>query len=198
MFLDHLILRDELRVLLGNFVPPVTECTFGELHDVALVNQRDRWAFVLDCILDCGADQSFGAFLADRLDPDSTHLREPNRGCDSHFIAQPADHFVGVRRAGTPFNACVHVLRVLTEEHHIHVFRVFHRSRRADMLDRAHARIQVEQLPQGHVETADSSSDRGRQRALDRYEVLANGLDGLLWEVQGLTSIRRNGDNFLF
>src|SRR5205823_2155239 len=45
---------------LGDFVSPVTEGAFRELHNVPLVHQRDALALVLDRVADGAVDQAFG------------------------------------------------------------------------------------------------------------------------------------------
>ena len=55
--------------LLGEFafgqgVAPVAEGALGELHDVALVHQRQALALVGDGVLEGGSDQALGAFAA--------------------------------------------------------------------------------------------------------------------------------------
>src|SRR3546814_19620564 len=47
---------------LRQLVAPVTAATFGELHVVALVHQRDRRSVVVDGVLPGLDDPTFGAF----------------------------------------------------------------------------------------------------------------------------------------
>ena len=49
-----------------DLVAPLHECTLGVLHDVALVDERDRGLVVVDRVLDGGLDEALGALLADR------------------------------------------------------------------------------------------------------------------------------------
>ena len=56
---------------LGEAVAPVAEGALGELHDVALVDERDALALLADGKLDGGANEPLGAELADRLDADA-------------------------------------------------------------------------------------------------------------------------------
>src|SRR5690606_37111776 len=56
---------------LSQFVRPITEATFGELHDVALVNDGHGRAIVVDCVLDGLAHQALGTFAGNRLDTDT-------------------------------------------------------------------------------------------------------------------------------
>src|SRR5690606_31231788 len=57
-------------------VAPLHEGTLGELHDVALVDERDALALVGDGVLEGGADEALGALDAHGLDADAAGARE--------------------------------------------------------------------------------------------------------------------------
>src|SRR6185437_10023329 len=61
---------------LRELIAPVAESALGELLDVALVDQGDAAAPVVDGVLDGGADQPLRAVLRHRLDADAGALRE--------------------------------------------------------------------------------------------------------------------------
>jgi hypothetical protein len=62
--------RSVAELLRRHLVAPVLEGALGELHDVALVDQRHRRPLVVDGVLDRLAHQPLAAELADRLDAD--------------------------------------------------------------------------------------------------------------------------------
>src|SRR5690606_7356291 len=93
------------------------------------------------------------------------------------------EHLLRVGRARLELDAGVDVLGVLAEDHHVDVAGLLHRRGHAlEPAHRAQADVQVEHLPQGHVERADAAADRRGQRALDAHQVVAAGLDGRLRE----------------
>ena len=62
---------DRAEELLRDLVAPVAEGALGELHDVALVHQRDALALVRDRVADRAVHQPLGAQIADRLEADA-------------------------------------------------------------------------------------------------------------------------------
>ena len=74
--------------------------------------------------------------------------------------------------------AGVDVFRVLAEENHVDLLRLAYRRRNAvEVAHRAHTGVQVEELPERHVQAADAAADGRRQRALDRDPVVADRVD---------------------
>src|SRR5439155_11808399 len=57
--------------VLRNLITPVAEGALGELHDVALVHQRDAPSLVLDGVADGAVDQALGPEAADWFQPDA-------------------------------------------------------------------------------------------------------------------------------
>src|SRR5207244_10533370 len=55
----------------GEFITPIAERAFGKLHDVALVDNGDVLAPVLQGVLERGADQPLSAGPADGLDAEA-------------------------------------------------------------------------------------------------------------------------------
>ena len=83
--------------------------------------------------------------------------------------------------AGLVLDAGVDVLRVLAEDHHVHVLRCLHRRGHAlEPAHRPHAGVQIELLPQRDVERAEPAADRRGERPLDRHEVALDGGEGLV------------------
>ena len=166
----------EVRELIpGDLVAPVAESALGELHDVALVHQRDAAMAVLQGVENGAPHQPLGAENAHGLDPDA------GVGPDllAHLVAEEIDHLLGFGRALAPFDARVDVLGVLAHDDHVEPLGVF--DRRGDpgvVANRTPADVEVEQLPQCDVQAADAATDRRGQRALDGDVVLADGVEG--------------------
>src|SRR5205814_8801791 len=57
-------------ILLRDLIAPIAKCALGELHDVALVDQRYALALVLDRVRDRAVDQAYAARPTHRLDAD--------------------------------------------------------------------------------------------------------------------------------
>ena len=118
---------------LGQGVAPVAEGALGELHDVALVDERDALPLVGDGVLDGGAHQPLGALAGDRLDADADGLGEAD------LLVHPwgssslrnASTFLASAVPALELDAGVDVLGVLAEDHHVDLL---------GMLDRARAR----------------------------------------------------------
>src|SRR6185503_12626926 len=106
---------DRAELALRERVAPVTERPFGELHDVALVDQRHRGLVVIDRVLDRLADEALGALARDRLDADPRGLREADL-LDAEIILQHLDEPLRLFAVGIELDAGVDVLRVLAED----------------------------------------------------------------------------------
>src|SRR5690606_10032040 len=163
-----------------HFVAPLLEGTFGELHDVALVDDGHGAAIVVHGVLQGLAYQALGAFQGNRLDADAAVLGEADF-LDAHFLGEELDDLLGLGGASLPLDTGVDVFRVLAEDHHVHVTRLLPRARHAfEPANRTLAHVQVQLLAQGHVQRADAAADRSGQRALDGNDVVANGFQGFL------------------
>ena len=166
------------KFVLGDFVAPIFEGTFGELHDVAFVHDGQRLAVVINHVLQRFAHQTLGALLGNRLDAD-TAIRIETDLLDTHFLFEELDDFFRFRRTGFPLDARVDVFGVLTEDGHVNVLRILHWAWHAS--EPAHwtqADIQIELLAQGHVQGANAAADWRGQRTFDRYDVVAYGFEG--------------------
>ena len=70
--------------------------------------------------------------------------------------------------------------RVLAEDDHVGLLGLLHRAGHAlEVLDRTQADVEVEFLAQRHVQAADAAAHRRGQRALDRHDVVAHGVQRL-------------------
>src|SRR5690606_7443385 len=144
----------------GDLVAPLLEGTFGELHDVALVDQGHGAAIVVHGILQGLAHQALGAFFRDRLDADAAVLGEADL-LDAHFLGEELDDLFGLGAAGLPFHAGINIFGVLAEDHHVHIARLLHRAGHAfEPANRALADVQVQFLTQGDVQGADAGANR--------------------------------------
>ena len=89
-------------------VAPVFERAFGELHDVAFVNQGHRVTIVGDSVFDGGTHKTLGPFFGAWLDADAAMLREANF-LHAHLFAQEFNHFFCISRVRFPFDTGVDV-----------------------------------------------------------------------------------------
>src|SRR5262249_51399081 len=124
--LPRIYVRSELT--LRELITPVPEAPFRVLLDVSFVNQRNALALVGDCVLDGRADQPLRAFLRDGLDADAGCLGEADlRVRLGPGRLEDLEELPVVLRARFEFDAGVDVLRVLTEDRHVHLLRMLHR-----------------------------------------------------------------------
>src|SRR5476649_660503 len=193
--------------LLGDLVAPVAEGALRVLHDVALVHERHALAAVLHRVFDRAVHEALGPEPADRLQPEADvdpelavgradrlelRLPGPDRRLRAEsdfsiffgeFLLEELEHLLRLRRAGHELDAGVDVLGVLAEDHHVDLLGVLHRRRHAFVpAHGAEADVQIEHLAQRDVQRPDAAADRGRQRSFDADEILAEGLDGVVWQ----------------
>ncbi len=163
-------------------VAPVFEGTFGELHDIAFVNDGHRVTVVGDGIVNRCTNQAFGSFFGARFDTDTAMLREADF-LHAHLFAQELDHFFCIGRVGFPLDTRVDIFGVLTEDNHVGQFWVFNRAWGALVVThRTQAHVQVEFLTQCNVQRANTATDWGSQRAFDGNAVVTNQIQRLSWQ----------------
>ena len=169
---------------LRQLVAPVTKCTFGEFHDVALVHDGDALAFVGDRVFHGRTEQPLGSLSRCGLEADAGTVRKTDlRVLLRKILLEQLQELLAIGRARFEFDAGVDVLGVLAEDGHVDFFRSL--DRRWDPFEPSHrpqAHVQVEQLPQRHVERADAAADGSGERAFDGHEVVAARRDGLIRE----------------
>src|SRR5262245_41638675 len=150
--------------LFGQLIPPVAERPFGVLHDVALVDERNDLAVMLDRVADRAPHQVLRARDRDRLYSDA--------GITVDLIAELAqklDQLPGLLRAFLEFDARVNVLSVFAEDHDVELLRLLDGAGHAvEIAHRPHAGVKIEDLPQRHVERPDAAADGRGQRTFDR------------------------------
>src|SRR5256712_2021828 len=184
IFDDHLSRVPVSRVCLGDglraeplacdLVPPLPEPALRELHDVALVHERDRAATGAQRVLDRLRDQALGAELGHRFDAD----RAPGTDLGAEPLGEEPDHRIGLGAAGAVLDSGVHVLDVLAKDHDVELLRLAPPAGHAlEIAYRPDAGVQVEHLAQRHVEGADPSPNGRRKRAFDGHAVRADGLE---------------------
>ena len=189
-------------MFLGHLVAPVAEGSLGELHDVALVDQGHRLTPVGDGVLNGALDEAHAARIAHRLNTNAhlnvgretlitRHLPEVRRrlgGAETNlgklfgkFLGDEVQDFLGFRSPRRVFDTGVNVFGVLAEDDHVHLLRSLNRARHAGkILHRTQTHIQVEHLAQRHIQRADASTHRGRQRTLNAHQELTESLDGVV------------------
>src|SRR5207249_4121426 len=90
-------------------------------------------------------------------------------------LLDPLDQLLGVRRALLVLDAGVEVFGVLPDDDQVDL--VEPRPDPFVRLAGAHLRVEVERLPQADVDGAETSADRGRDRALQRDAGPANRVE---------------------
>ena len=164
--LPHFLFRHDLiaEFRLGDLVAPVTKRALRELHDVALVHDREDLPVVGKRVLNRHPDEPFRSRFGHRFDANAGIGRDPL----SHLPGQEFDEPLGLRRAPGKLDARVHVFRVFAEDDDVHPFGMRDRRRRTvEVADRTDTRKQVEHLTHRHVQTADAPAHRRRQRTFD-------------------------------
>ena len=163
------------------FVAPVAERALGKLLDVALVHDGHDALLVIERVLNRAAHQPLRSKRGDRLDGHAgigANLLWP---AAQHFLVQEFEQLLHFGRAGLPLDPDINIFGIFAVNDDIHPLGMLHR--RGDTLEiahRAHAGVEIEDLPQRDVERANPAADRSRQRPLDRNSEIAHGLDGFV------------------
>ena len=166
------------------------------------MHERHTLALELNRVADGAVDQAHAAAVADGLDTDADldvawEIREADRlpeffrfGLRAEtnllelfrkFLRQEIESLLRLRRASGVFDARIDVFRVFTEDDHVHLLRMLHRRRHArEPLHRAEADIQIEHLPQRHVQRTNAAADRRGQRSFDANEIFAERFDRVI------------------
>ena len=108
------------------FVAPILEGPFRELHDIALMDNGHGLAFMFKRILDCSPDQAFGTIPGDRLDADGGRFGKADFA-NPHILDQELLDPFTIRCAIHPLDADIDIFTVLTENNHINIFRFLDR-----------------------------------------------------------------------
>ena len=71
--------------------------------------------------------------------------------------------------------ACVDILCVLAEDHHVDILRMFHGGRNPGVpADRAKTDIEIKNLAECNIEASNAATNGGRKRPLDPNEILVD------------------------
>src|SRR6185295_18683590 len=84
-------------------VAPVAERALGELHDVALVHERDALSSLQEGVVDRRARQTLRPLARDRLDADPAGLRKADL-LDAHLVLQEGDDLLHLGGLGGPLD----------------------------------------------------------------------------------------------
>src|SRR5213593_4335054 len=117
------------KFLASNFVSPVAKRSLGELHDVALMDERHRLLALDDRVTDGHLDESLGPELGHRLDAD----RGLFANVAVELLAQIGRNLFRLWRARLPFDPSVYIFGVLAKNHHVDVLGLLDRG--ADSLE---------------------------------------------------------------
>ena len=148
---DDAVVGLDVGVGLGHPAEAVEEETVGELHDVGLVDGRDAPASVAPGVLEGVARDARGGGLGDDLE-----------GLDD-------------ARHDDVLEARVEVLGVLADDDEVHVLEAARDP--GDVPDGAQVRVEVERLPQPHVDRREPLADRRSDGTLERDAVLPDRLE---------------------
>src|ERR1019366_7262667 len=180
-----LALGDDLgpKFLGGDFVSPLSERAFGELLDVAFVDESDRLVLVFESVLDRHAHQTFGSGHGHGFDADAGIEADLLLAAFQHVFVEEFNQPSGIGRAFFPFDTGVNVFCVFAEDNDVHALGMLHgRGHTSVVLHGPHAAVEIEDLAQGDVEGADAASDGRGQRTFDRDAKFAEGADGVVGE----------------
>ena len=109
------------------FVSPLAKRTLGKLLDVALMHQRHALAPGLDRMKNRHAHQALGSGYRDRLDADARIQPYLLLATLQHILVDKFDQLRALGSSLFPFDADVHVLRVLAKDDQVHALRMLHR-----------------------------------------------------------------------
>jgi hypothetical protein len=178
--LGHDLVAEFLR---SEFVSPLAERAFGELLDVAFVDERDRFVLMFESVLDGHPYQTLCAGHRNGLDAYAGIEANLLLAAFQHVFVEEFNQPGTIRRAFFPLDADVNVFCIFAENDNVHALGMLHRRRHSGVvLHRTHAAVEIEDLAQGHVERADAASDGRGERALDGDAKFADGADGVVGE----------------
>ena len=184
----------------GEGVAPIFEGTFGELHDVAFVDEGEAAAFFAQGVFDCAADEALGAVFADGLDAEAGGIGEADfGGFFGEGFLDECEELGGFGGSLFEFDAGVDVFAVFAEDHHVAVLGALDGAGDAfEPADGAQADVEIENLAEGDVEAADAAAGGGGEGAFDADEVVAEGVESFVGEpVAGFVEGFFAGEDFV-
>src|SRR5690606_22788125 len=137
---------DRAELLGREGVAPLHEGPLGELHDVALVDERDALAPAFDRVADRGADEALGPLLAYGFDADAGRAGEADLAVElGEGLLEEVLELLRVLAAVLELDAGVDVLGVLAEDDHVGQLRLLDGAGNAlEVADGAEADVEVE------------------------------------------------------
>ncbi len=130
------------KLLTREFIAPIAKATLGKFLDIALVHQRHALAPVRKSILDSPAYQPLRPRWRNGF---NSYTRIPTNlflPALQHLAIQEFKQLLGFRRTGFPLDSDVHVFRILTKDHDVHLFGMCNRGGNSLVVThRAFARI---------------------------------------------------------
>ena len=135
------------------------------------MHQRNRRQTMLQSVFARRTHQTFRSFSGHRFYTKRRTFRKAHFS-HSHFIMQKTIELLSFRCSGFPFYTCINILRIFTENMHVHFLRLLHR--RYHSTEPAYgtqAYIQIQRLAQSHIQRADATSHRSGQRPLNPYAI---------------------------
>ena len=125
--------------------------------------------------------QPLGAGHGNRLDAHAGIQTNLLLAALEHVLVEEFDQLGALRSSLLPFDAGVNVFGILAEDDHVHALGMLHRRGHAlVILHRAHATIEVQNLPQCNIQRADPAAHGSGQRAFDGNSKFANRIDGIV------------------
>ncbi len=168
------------KLFAGQLVSPITECAFREFHDVALMYQGHALAVAVNGILNGLTYQPLCAECTDRFNANSAVRTDIFAQFGVHKVNDGLCFFC----FSSPFNARIHIFCVFPEDYNVHLFRFANGAGCAgNPANRPYTGVQVQNLPQGHVEAAETAADGGGKGAFNANEEFAHGFKGFFWHV---------------
>ena len=161
---------------------PITEATFGVLHDVTFVNDSHRWLVIVDRVLNCFAYQTLCTFDRNWFYADTRCFWEADF-LHAHFVLQELDQFLDLIRALSKFNARIDIFRVFTEDHHVGFFWfTYWRWHAFEVTHWTQTNIQIQLLAQSHVQRTDAAAYWRCQWTFDGNNVIFQCRQSFFWQ----------------
>src|SRR5260370_5554146 len=178
-------------ILLRDFITPITERAFGELHDVALVDQRYAFALVHNRVRDRTIDEAHTARATHRFDADPyanivafrcadffPEIRRFLLRAETNFVEllwkfllKEIENLLRLWCACRVLDARVDVFGIFPEDHHVHFLRVLDgRGDTFEILHRSQANEKIETLSQRNGKRTHAAAYRRCQRTFDTDE----------------------------
>ena len=95
-----------------------------------------------------------------------------------HVLVQEFEQLLHFGRPGSPLDPDINVFGIFAVNDYIHPLGMLHgRGDALEIAHRAHAGVEIENLPQRHVQRTNPAAHGSRQRPFDRNSEIAHGLD---------------------